>query len=122
MRGKVLVEVGCGRGGCFRFVVSEYKPHKAIGIDLSQENVNFCLQSFAENPIQTSEIAFMQGNSMTLDRNLRPQSTDFLINVESSHCYPRLEDFFKSVCHVLKDDGIFFYADFRFSGSDFQRV
>ncbi len=59
---------------------------------------------------------------MTLDRNLRPQSTDFLINVESSHCYPRLEDFFKSICHVLKDDGIFFYADFRFSGSDFQRV
>jgi hypothetical protein len=64
----------------------------------------------------------MQGNSMTLDRNLRAQSADFLINVESSHCYPNLEDFFKSVCHVLKDDGIFFYADFRFAGSDFQRV
>ena len=26
MRGKVLIEVGCGRGGCFRFVASEYKP------------------------------------------------------------------------------------------------
>ena len=43
MKGKVLIEVGCGRGGCFRFVTTEYKPQKAIGYDLSQENINFCL-------------------------------------------------------------------------------
>ncbi len=64
----------------------------------------------------------MQGNSMTLDRNFRASSADFILNIESSHCYPSLEDFFQAVSHVLKNDGTFFYADFRFAGPDFQKV
>ena len=64
----------------------------------------------------------MQGNSMTLDRHFRSESADFILNVESSHCYPSLEDFFRAVCQVLKEDGIFLYADFRFAGPDYLKV
>lgn len=42
LRGKTFIEVGCGRGGCFRYIVNEYEPARAIGVDISQENVNFC--------------------------------------------------------------------------------
>ena len=42
LRGKTFIEVGCGRGGCFRYIVDEYDPARAIGVDISKENVNFC--------------------------------------------------------------------------------
>ena len=42
LRGKTFIEIGCGRGGCFRYIVDEYEPARAIGVDISQENVNFC--------------------------------------------------------------------------------
>ncbi len=117
MKGKVLIEVGCGRGGCFRYIVNEYQPKRAVGVDLSQQNVNFCRQTFAEKPVETqTEVAFIEANSMTIHQNFQAKSADIILNVESSHCYPSLEEFFKAVCVVLKDDGIFLYADFRYSG------
>lgn len=39
---------------------------------------------------------------------------DIIVNMESSHCYPDIHGFFKSVCYLLKDDGIFIISDFRF--------
>ena len=36
------------------------------------------------------------------------------MNVESSHCYPDCDAFFKGVHHVLKEDGLFLFADFRY--------
>jgi len=38
-----------------------------------------------------------------------------VINVEASHCYPDLPKFLAEVARVLKPDGYFLYADFRFS-------
>ena len=38
---------------------------------------------------------------------------DVVMNIESSHCYPNIEEFFKGVHFMLKDNGVFVYADFR---------
>jgi hypothetical protein len=38
---------------------------------------------------------------------------DVVVNVESSHCYQQMGDFFKGVAYLLKDDGVFVYVDFR---------
>lgn len=59
---------------------------------------------------------------MTINQNFQLKSADIILNVESSHCYPSLEEFFNAVCLVLKDDGIFLYADFRYSGEAYQGV
>ena len=36
-----------------------------------------------------------------------------MINVESSHCYGSIENFFAGVNEVLKGDGVFCFTDFR---------
>lgn len=41
MKGKTYLEVGCGRGACFKYVLDEFKPDRAFGIDLSHEAVAF---------------------------------------------------------------------------------
>ena len=38
---------------------------------------------------------------------------DAVLNVESSHCYGRIDDFFREVFRVLRPGGAFLYADFR---------
>lgn len=35
MTGKNLIEVGCGRGGCLKYITDKLKPKQAIGIDFS---------------------------------------------------------------------------------------
>jgi SAM-dependent methyltransferase len=124
MQGKVMVEVSCGRGGGFRYLVDEYKPTRAIGVDLSIENVNFCRQSFAQHPVTSSqtEIAFLQGDSQNLDEFFQSKAVDIVVNIESSHCYPDMNQFFNSVKHILKDDGVFIFADFRFAGPDYDAL
>ena len=42
MAGKTLVEVGSGRGGGLSFLTRNLKPSRAIGIDFSQNQVDFC--------------------------------------------------------------------------------
>jgi hypothetical protein len=38
---------------------------------------------------------------------------DYVVNVESSHCYPNIDNFFKEVGKALTDDGYFLFTDFR---------
>ena len=40
-------------------------------------------------------------------------SFDAVINIESSHCYGSMETFLANVKRVLRQNGYFFYADFR---------
>ena len=42
MRGKNLLELGCGRGGGLRYVINEFHPKLVTGIDISSENVKYC--------------------------------------------------------------------------------
>jgi len=42
MAGKKLVEVGSGRGGGLSFLSRHLKPEEAVGIDFSQNQVDFC--------------------------------------------------------------------------------
>jgi len=44
---------------------------------------------------------------------LEEGSVDYVINVESSHCYGNIDNFFNGVKRLLKKDGIFFFTDFR---------
>ena len=41
------------------------------------------------------------------------QSFDAVINIESSHCYPRFPRFLAEVARVLRPGGHFLYADLR---------
>ncbi|CAI2374163.1 unnamed protein product [Moneuplotes crassus] len=111
LEGKTLVEIGSGRGGGISFLTRVFKPEKAIGIDFSMNQVEFCKARHSS----VNQLEFHQGDaeSFTTIESIGENSVDAIINVESSHCYGNIDNFFKQVNNALKKDGVFCYTDFR---------
>jgi ubiquinone/menaquinone biosynthesis C-methylase UbiE len=104
--GKSILEVGSGRGGGADFLVRSLQPKSYIGLDLSEENVAFCNKTFARNGLR-----FQRGDAQNLP--FPEAQFDRVVNVESSHCYPKPELFLQEVFRVLKPGGYFLMSDFR---------
>lgn len=106
IKGKIIVEVGSGRGGGIAYITKTFQPASALGIDL-----DFKAASFGNKHYKLPGLRFQQGDAQNLE--LAEESVDILFNVESSHRYPKIELFFDSVYHSLKPGGHFLYTDFR---------
>jgi ubiquinone/menaquinone biosynthesis C-methylase UbiE len=106
LRGLNVLEIGSGRGGGASFVVRYLKPARLTGLDLSEEAVRLCRRL---HPI--AGLTFQNGDAEQLP--FEKDSFDAVINIESSHCYPHISDFFSEVTRVLRPGGHFLYADFR---------
>lgn len=46
MRGKSLLETGCGKGGGTNYLMNAVKPSKCVGVDLSPQCINFCKENW----------------------------------------------------------------------------
>ena len=104
LKDKVIVEVGCGRGGGANFIARYHKPRLITGVDLSPNAVSLCNKSY-----NLDNLNFLVGDSAKLP--FEDNSVDVIFNVESSHCYPSIPDFISEVCRVLKPGGYFLYCD-----------
>ena len=104
LKDKVIVEVGCGRGGGANFIARYHKPKLITGVDLSPNAVSLCNKSY-----NLDNLNFLVGDSAKLP--FEDNSVDVILNVESSHCYPSIPDFISEVCRVLKPGGHFLYCD-----------
>jgi len=106
-----ILEVGCGRGGGCNYIAKQFHPKKMVGLDLSSEAINFCRRTHNTN----DNLSFISGEA----DNLPFQDADFdvVINTESSHCYPDFDTFLNEVTCVLKPNGYFIFADFRFASA-----
>lgn len=104
-KGKSLVEIGSGRGGGLSYIAKVFSPVLALGIDISQTQVDLC-NSFHKQ----TNIKFIQGDAENLP--VKDCSIDVVVNIESSHCYPNMIKFFSEVKRILKPGGRFLYADF----------
>lgn len=102
MRGRTVLDVGCGRGGAAALMADLLKA-KITGIDLSPQAIVFFRSAHRQATIQ-----FDVGNAENLPA--RDNSFDIITNIESSHAYP-VEKFFREVGRVLIQDGQFLYAD-----------
>jgi len=105
-RAKAVVEVGCGRGGGLSYIVKRWVPASAIGIDLCKEAVRFC-----NNHYRLKGLSFLHGDAQNLP--LENETCDIVVNVESSHRYENLERFLSEVHRVLRNGGLFLFADYR---------
>jgi ubiquinone/menaquinone biosynthesis C-methylase UbiE len=105
-RNKALVEIGCGRGGGLFYLVKNWAPESAIGIDISRAAIRFCNRHFKEE-----RLSFLHGNAQKLP--LADNSCDLAINVESSHRYENFGKFLSEVHRVLRKDGVLLLADYR---------
>ena len=106
LEGKDIVEVGSGRGGGLAYLMDNFSPRSAIGVDLNPIAVNFCNEHY-----KTPGLSFAQGNAEKLP--FEDNSQDIVLNVESSHRYSSMSNFLSEVKRVLKPGGLFLITDFR---------
>jgi SAM-dependent methyltransferase len=104
LRGKEVLEVGCGRGGGASYVMRYLQPRSLAGVDLAPQAVKFCRGHYA-----TPGLSFVRGDAESLEFD--DATFDAVINVESSHCYLSLDRFLSGVHRVLKPGGHFLYTD-----------
>ena len=104
LTGLDVLEVGSGRGGGSSFIARYHKPQSMLGIDYSDNAVDF--SSKAHN---TPGLSFRQGDAEALP--CEAGSFDAILNVESSHCYGSMDRFLNEVFRVLKPGGYFLWAD-----------
>jgi ubiquinone/menaquinone biosynthesis C-methylase UbiE len=108
--GKRVLEVGCGHGGGASYIMRYLHPAAYTGLDLNPAGIEFCKK---RHPLDGLE--FMQGDAEDLPF---PDDTfDAVLNVESSHCYPRFSHFLAEVGRVLRPGGHFLYTDCRVTRS-----
>lgn len=103
---KSVLEVGSGRGGGADFLVRTFAPMSYVGVDLSEANVAFCNKTFMR-----AGLRFQRADAQALPF---PEAVfDRVINIESSHCYPKPEIFLREVFRVLRPGGYLLMSDFR---------
>jgi SAM-dependent methyltransferase len=76
------------------------------GVDLSGDAITFCRKTH-----NAPGLDFRIADAEQLP--FADSAFDVVVNVESSHCYPNLQTFFREVHRVLKPQGRFLYADLR---------
>jgi len=105
IKGKDILEVGCGRGGGLSYINRYLFPNSATGVDLNSKAVRFCKKHYS-----TENIKFSKANAQNL--KFQDNSFDVIINVESAHRYSRMDIFLNEVYRTLRPDGVFLFADF----------
>lgn len=106
----VILEVSSGRGGGLDFLTRNYALKKAIGLDISANNIKWCRQTYEKN----EKLEFVLGNAETFvdDGTLPPDSIDVVISVDSAHLYPHFDMFINQCKRVLKKGGYLCISDF----------
>ena len=106
LAGKKVIEIGCGRGGGAAYVARYLHPVTMTGIDLSARAVRHCRRTH-----RIEGLEFLRAEADHLP--FPPEVFDVALNVESSHCYPSFENFIAEVARVLREGGVFLFADLR---------
>ncbi len=108
LTGLDVLEVGSGRGGGSDFILRYLGPRAMTGVDLAPAAIDFCHRIYDQKGL-----SFRIGDASALP--FEDQAFDVVLNVESSHCYASVDDFFKQVRRVLRPGGRFLFADLRYA-------
>jgi len=99
-----VLDVGCGRGGTISVLDQFFSPLSLTGVDLSHNAIAYCRRTQ-----QDPRIEFREGDAEALP--FADESFDVVTNLESSHCYPTISNFYSEVKRVLLPGGYFLYTD-----------
>jgi ubiquinone/menaquinone biosynthesis C-methylase UbiE len=108
LKGKRVLEVGCGQGDGAAFLTQIRPPAKYVAVDLHPTQIALAHTAHARF---TPTLVFQPGDAQRLP--LTTDTFDVVINVESSHSYPRFDEFVSEVYRVLAPGGAFCFSDLR---------
>lgn len=103
MTNPFVLDIGCGNGASINLYRHLLKTNNVIGLDLSCD-----LLANAKQYLDNTNLVNGDAECLPFASN----SIDVITNLESSHLYPNIEQFFNEVFRVLKPGGYFCYADF----------
>jgi len=108
LKGKTVLEIGCGNGMQSIYMKQNHGPAMMIGIDINPENVELANRLATEKKLEG--IVFHHSNAQKL-HVIEDNSIDVIVNVESAFHYPEKEKFFAEIFRVLKPGASFMIAD-----------
>ncbi len=104
LRGKAVLEIGCGRGGNCCYLSNYSEAARIVGLDVCAPNLTLARQNG-----ELERTAFVSGDAQQLP--LGDECFDVVVNLESSHCYSQFSGFLAEATRVLKRSGLFCFAD-----------
>jgi ubiquinone/menaquinone biosynthesis C-methylase UbiE len=111
IEGKVLLEVGSGRGGGARYIAQSFRPSSYTGMDIAGNAVRL-----ANKMHVAPNLRFIQGSAESMP--VADNSVDVVLNVESCHGYGSVPKFLSETKRVLVPGGHLLLVDFRNSESN----
>jgi ubiquinone/menaquinone biosynthesis C-methylase UbiE len=108
LKGKKVLEVGCGNGVQTNYIHEHYQPAAITGLDLNEGNI--CIANMEKDRRKFSGIQFLVDNAQDM-KNIPDNSFDIVINIESAFHYPDKEAFLKELYRVLVPGGSYLIAD-----------
>lgn len=99
-----VLDVACGRGGTISVLRDFFDVGGAVGLDLGTSAIAFCGARH-----RFPNTYFVNGDSEHLP--FADASATVVVNLESSHCYPDIQSFYREAFRVLAPGGYFCYAD-----------
>lgn len=108
VKGKVVLEVGCGNGVQANYIFEKYTPNHLKGIDLNAGNIEIARQEAEMKGVERVEYCVDDAHFLS---SVEDNSVDFLINIESAFHYPEKAAFIRQIYRVLKPGGSFVIAD-----------
>jgi len=108
IRGKEVLEVGCGNGIQAIYLHRKYSPGHIRAIDLNEGNIDIARNEAGNNGIEHVDFSVDDAHQLS---TIKDNSVDILINIESAFHYPDKALFLNQVQRVLKPGGTFIIAD-----------
>ncbi|MCD4770057.1 MAG: class I SAM-dependent methyltransferase [Bacteroidales bacterium] len=108
IKGKQVLEIGCGNGVQANYILENYSPAFMTAIDLNSFNIEIANKE-AEK-LGLKDIKFQVDDAQKLS-TIENDSMDFIINIESAFHYPDKASFFREISRVLKPGGSFLISD-----------
>lgn len=104
VRGKRVLEIGCGGAQCS--IAFAKQGAIVTGIDISEEQLKFAKKLAEENKVH---ITLYQGDIVTLPQ-IRSSTQDVVFSAFALHYVDNLDSCFKEVRRVLKKKGLFVFS------------
>ncbi len=104
LKGKKVLEIGCGGAQCG--IAMAKQGAKVTGIDISEEQLKFAKNLAEKNKVN---IKFYQGDIKSL-KQIKSNSQDIVFSAFALHYVDNLNKCFKEVYRVLKKKGIFVFS------------